>query len=71
MASLPMPLARFLDPFNIGRIRAYCAEVGATEVEVQPFPNHYGVRFTNESTQAQCQMHCGSRSAQVERHVTN
>ena len=45
MAFLPATLARILDPLNAKRIRAYCAKVGVTDVEVQPFPNHYGVRF--------------------------
>jgi len=45
MAFSPAILARVLDPLNARRIRAYCAEVGVTDVEVQPFPNHYGVHF--------------------------
>lgn len=42
---LPSLLAKVLDPINASRIRAYCAAAGATDVEIQPFPNHYGVRF--------------------------
>ena len=42
---LPSILAASLDPMNSRRIRSYCANVGATDVEVQPFPNHYGVHF--------------------------
>ena len=42
---LPLILGALLDPLNAKRIRSYCAGVGATNVEVQPFPNHYGVHF--------------------------
>lgn len=42
---LPTVLAKVLDPINAKRIRAYCAEAGVTDVEIQPFPNHYGVHF--------------------------
>jgi hypothetical protein len=45
MVFLPSLLAKVLDPLNAKRIRAYCADAGATDVEVQPFPNHYGVHF--------------------------
>ena len=45
MALLPLLLAKVLDPINANRIRTYCAEVGVTEVDVEPFPNHYGVHF--------------------------
>ena len=43
---LPLILGALLDPLNAKRIRSHCTEVGATDVEVQPFPNHYGVHFT-------------------------
>lgn len=43
---LPALLAKVLDPLNANRIRKYCAGVGVTNVEVKPFPNHYGVHFT-------------------------
>ena len=50
MVFLPALLAKVLDPLNAKRIRAYCAAVGVTDVEVQPFPNHYGVRFRKTIT---------------------
>ena len=46
LAFVPTLLAKILDPLNARRIRAYCFEVGVTNVEIQPFPNHYGVHFT-------------------------
>jgi hypothetical protein len=46
LAALPALLSKFLDPLNAKRIRAYCSDVGVTEVQIRPFPNHYGVRFT-------------------------
>ncbi len=46
MVFLPALLAKILDPLNAKRIKAYCAGLGVTEVEVKPFPNHYGVHFT-------------------------
>ena len=46
LAVLPTLLMKILDPLNVRRIRAYCIEVGVTNVEIQPFPNHYGVHFT-------------------------
>jgi hypothetical protein len=45
LAVLPALLAKMLDPLNARRIRRICAEAGATDVEVEPFPNHYGVHF--------------------------
>jgi hypothetical protein len=45
MVFLPAVLAKFLDPLNANRIRAYCDSIGVTDVEVKPFPNHYGVHF--------------------------
>ena len=42
---LPTVLAAVLDPLNTRRIRTYCASVGATDIEIEPFPNHYGVHF--------------------------
>jgi hypothetical protein len=48
LAFLPTLLAKILDPLNARRIRAYCVEVGVTNVEIQPFPNHYGVHFTKD-----------------------
>jgi hypothetical protein len=45
MIFLPKILSLFLDPLNTKRIRTYCVEAGVTDIEVQPFPNHYGVHF--------------------------
>lgn len=45
LAFVPSLLAKVLDPLNARRIRAHCAEAGATDVDVEPFPNHYGVHF--------------------------
>ena len=42
---LPLILGAILDPLNARRIKSYCAGAGATDVEVEPFPNHYGVHF--------------------------
>jgi thiol:disulfide interchange protein len=42
---LPVMLAALLDPINTRRIRSFCASVGASDVKVEPFPNHYGVHF--------------------------
>lgn len=43
---LPSILATVLDPLNARRIRSYCEGAGARDVEVKPFPNHYGVHFS-------------------------
>lgn len=61
LAYLPLILARFLDPFNATRIRKYCAEVGVTDVEIQPFPNHYGVHFRKNDRKhyAKCRVSWG------------
>lgn len=45
IALTPAILALVLDPINIKRIRSQCAALGLTDVRVDPFPNHYGVRF--------------------------
>jgi hypothetical protein len=48
LAFLPALLTKVLDPLNAKRIQAHCAAVGVTDVEVQPFPNHYGVHFRKD-----------------------
>ena len=48
MVVLPTLLGKILDPRNARHIRAYCADHGISDVEVRPFPNHYGVRFRYE-----------------------
>lgn len=45
LAVLPLVLASVLDPLNVGRIRRYCRRIGVSEVNVEIFPNHYGVHF--------------------------
>ena len=42
---MPWILEKTLDPLNARRIRNYCAEIGITDVEVRPYPGHYGVHF--------------------------
>ena len=49
LAVLPSLLSFVLDPLNAMRIRKYCSRVGASDVTVEPFPNHYGVHFTKQS----------------------
>jgi hypothetical protein len=44
-AALPALLGRILDPLNISRIKRHLAATGASEIQVQPFPNHYGAHY--------------------------
>ena len=55
---LPSILGTVLDPLIKARIRAYCRRVGATEVMVEAFPNHYGVHFQKNQKEhyAKCQL---------------
>ncbi len=46
MMFLPLLLEKILDPLNSKRIREYCSNLGATDIKIRPFPNHYGVHFT-------------------------
>ena len=43
--ALPLILERVLDPLNIRRITRHLAASGASDIKVQPFPNHYGAHF--------------------------
>jgi hypothetical protein len=45
LAFLPTIFGWVLDPINARRIRAYCESAGCAIIEIQPFPNHYGVAF--------------------------
>jgi hypothetical protein len=48
IAFLPALLARILDPLNMRVIRARCTALGLSDVEIEPFPNHYGVHFSRD-----------------------
>ena len=45
---LPLILAKVLDPLNVWRIRSRCQELGVSDVEIQVWPNHYGVTFQKD-----------------------
>ena len=55
---LPSILGAILDPLNAKRIRAYCKGIGLTDVEVKPFPAHYGVHFKKDDREhyAKCEV---------------
>ena len=63
-AALPAILARVLDPLNIRRISRHLAATGATDIEVQPFPNHYGAHFSRDGVKhyAKCRVKLGKVS---------
>jgi hypothetical protein len=62
--SLPLILEKFLDPLNIRRIARHLSATGATEIEVEPFPNHYGARYTRDGAKhyARCSVKRGKVS---------
>jgi len=45
LAFLPSILSRVLDPANMKLIRAHCEALGLSDIDVQAWPNHYGVSF--------------------------
>jgi hypothetical protein len=47
LAFLPSLLSLILDPINISRVKSYCEAIGCTDIEIKPWPNHYGVKFKN------------------------
>ena len=47
---MPILLERVLDPINIKLIQKYCLEAGASDIQVTPYPNHYGVRFRKNNS---------------------
>jgi hypothetical protein len=42
---LPVLIIKILDPLNSKAIRTYVESLGATEIDIRSYPNHYGVRF--------------------------
>ena len=46
--ALPVVLEKVLDPINARRIARHLAATGATDIEVQAFPNHYGARYSRD-----------------------
>jgi hypothetical protein len=44
--SAPMVIGRIVDPVNSRAIRKHLESLGASEISVRPYLNHYGVRFT-------------------------
>ena len=59
--ALPAILGLVLDPLNIRRITRHLAATGATDIQVQPFPNHYGARYSRDGVQryARCSVRRG------------
>jgi hypothetical protein len=43
--ALPFILERVLDPLNIRRIARHLEATGASDIQVQSFPNHYGAHY--------------------------
>ena len=48
LAVLPSVLAKVLDPINSRRIFRHLRDTGATDISIEPYPNHYGVRFLRD-----------------------
>lgn len=48
--ALPVILEKVRDPLNIRRIKRHLAAKGASNIEVRPFPNHYGARYMLEGS---------------------
>ena len=63
-AALPLILERLLDPLNMRRIARHLLATGATEIEVEPFPNHYGARYNRDGARhyAKCSVKRGKVS---------
>jgi len=61
MMFMPLILSTILDPLNAKRIRSYCVGAGVTDVEVKPYPNHYGVHFKKNGQKhyAKCKVERG------------
>jgi hypothetical protein len=59
--ALPVILERVLDPLNIRRISRYLAASGASDIKVQPFPNHYGAHYIRDGVKhyAKCSVKRG------------
>ena len=49
--AMPALVSYIVDPLNTRRIRKYFAAMGATDVRVEAFPNHYGVHFKQNDLQ--------------------
>jgi hypothetical protein len=58
LAAVPTLLSMILDPLNAHRVRKYCERLGLNEISIEPFPNHYGVRFSKDglSFYAKCRV---------------
>jgi hypothetical protein len=58
LAAVPTLLSRILDPLNAHRIHKYCERLGLSEISIEPFPNHYGVRFSKDGVRlyAKCRV---------------
>jgi hypothetical protein len=46
LGALPKIIARISDPPRMKRIQRYLESVGCTDIQIKPWPNHYGVHFT-------------------------
>jgi ABC-type bacteriocin/lantibiotic exporter with double-glycine peptidase domain len=62
LAFLPLLLSKLFDPLNAKRIRSNCERAGVTDIEIQAFPNHYGVHFKKNDKKhyAKCKIVRGS-----------
>jgi len=74
VAFLPLMLSWVLDPWNMRVIRSKCRALGLSDIEIKPFPNHYGVHFVRNGVKqyAKCSVRLGRirwRSNNPESHA--
>jgi hypothetical protein len=61
VVALPFILERVLEPLNIRRISRHLAASGASDIKLQPFPNHYGAHYIRDGVKhyAKCSVKRG------------
>ncbi len=62
LGALPKLIGMVTDPPRMKRIKQYFESAGCTEIEIKPWPNHYGVRFYKDGVKqyAKCRFNLRS-----------
>lgn len=66
LGGLPTLLSAIADPPRIKRIRAFFESAGCVDIEIKPWPNHYGVRFIKDGARHYIKCRVEMKSGRME-----
>jgi hypothetical protein len=66
LGALPKIIALLSDPPRIKRIRQFFEAAGCTEIEIKPWPNHYGVRYIKDGLKQYAKCRVNMKAGTIE-----